>query len=87
MLAFSQGLSNLSLANWVPQPSAEAPEKLVKIANSAAISRLRPIAGGPNQWLMHRSSAATDGSPNAGSPMAGTESGAGTGLTGTCDSS
>jgi hypothetical protein len=79
MLAFSQGLSNLSCDSWAPQPSAEAPEKLVKTANSAAISRLRPIADGPNQWLMHRSSAATDGSPNAVSPMVGTESGAGTG--------
>jgi hypothetical protein len=48
MLAFSEGLSHFSCSSWTPQPTAEAPGKLAKIANDAAISRLRPIADGPN---------------------------------------
>jgi hypothetical protein len=84
MLAFSEGLSHFSCTNWAPQPTAEAPGKLAKIANDAAISRLRPIADGPNQWNMHRSSAHTVRSPNAGSPMVGTESDPTSGLTDTC---
>jgi hypothetical protein len=45
MLAFSEGLRHLSSESWIPQPAAEAPEKLAKIANNAAISRVRPITG------------------------------------------
>jgi hypothetical protein len=84
MLAFSQGLSRLSCDLWAPQPTAEAPEKLAKIANDAAISRLRPIADGPNQWIMHRSSAHTVGPGSLSSSIVGTESGPTTGLTDTC---
>jgi hypothetical protein len=84
MLAFSEGLSNLSCASWAPQPTAEAPGKLAKIANDAAISRLRPIADGLYQWDMHRSSAHTVGSGSLSSPMVGPESGSGTGSMGTC---
>jgi hypothetical protein len=84
MLSFSEGLSHYSCAQWMPQPFAEAPEKLAKIVHNAAISRVRPIAHSPNQWEMHRSSAGTVGSPNAGSPMVGTDLGAGTGSMDTC---
>jgi hypothetical protein len=64
MLAFSEGLSRMDTLNWAPQPAAEAIGKFGKtasIAEIAAHSRLRPIADGPNQWEMHRSSAATVG--------------------------
>jgi hypothetical protein len=61
---------------WVPQPAAEAPEKGLRIAQDAALSRLRPIADGPNQWDLHRSSVDTDGS---GVAMVGTESSPGLG--------
>jgi hypothetical protein len=64
--------------------TAEAPEKLARIANDAAISRLRPIAGGPNQWDIHRSSGATVGVTSLSGFLDGTESGPGSGLTGTC---
>jgi hypothetical protein len=84
MLAFSRGLSNLSLSNWVPQPTAEAPEKLARIAENAAISRLRPIADGPNQWEIHRSNGVTVCQSSLGAAMVGSESGPGTGSMGTC---
>jgi hypothetical protein len=41
MLRFSKGLSRLKHRKWVPQPSVEAPEKSCRIADDAAISRLR----------------------------------------------
>jgi hypothetical protein len=59
MLAVSEGLRQYSCDTWVTLPTADAPRKLAKVANDAAISRLRPIADGPNQWDMHRSSAHT----------------------------
>jgi hypothetical protein len=83
MLAFSENLSRSDLSSWAPQPTAEAPGKLAKIANDAAISRLRPIADGSNQWDMHRSSAGTVGSGPLSFPIVGPGSGPGTGLTGT----
>jgi hypothetical protein len=79
MFTFCQGLNQYACQSWQPRPAAEAPEKLAKIALNAAISRVRPVADGPNQWEVHRSSAVTDGSP-----MVGTELGAGTGSMGTC---
>jgi hypothetical protein len=84
MLAFSEGLSKLDLSSLEPLPVAEAPEKLARIANDAAISRLRPIADGPNQWEFHRSSGGTDGFTSQSTPVAGPELGPGSGLTGTC---
>jgi hypothetical protein len=84
MLAFSEGLSKLDTSNWAPQPTAEAPEKLAKIAHDAAFSRLRSVADGPNQWDIHRSSVATVGLTSQSVPLDGTESGPGSGLTGTC---
>jgi hypothetical protein len=84
MLAFSEGLSHYSCQSWTPLPAAEAPEKLARIAHNAAVSRVRPIADGPNQWEMDRSSAHTGGQPSLGATMVGTGLGAGTGSTGLC---
>jgi hypothetical protein len=78
MTIFSQALRKFKrTSNWAPQPAAEAPEKSLQIAQDAALSRLRPIADGPNQWELHRSSANTDGS---GAAMVGTESSHGLGV-------
>jgi hypothetical protein len=87
MLAFSEGLSKFVLNLWAPQPTAEAPEKLAKIADDAAISRLRPVADGPNQWDIHRGSGSTDGFTSLSVPIAGPESGPGSRETGTCATS
>jgi hypothetical protein len=84
MLAFSEGLSRYSCDTWQPRPAAEAPEKLAKIAHTAAISRVRPLADGPNQWEMHRSSAATVGQSSLGATLVGTGLGAGIGSMDTC---
>jgi hypothetical protein len=61
-------LDTLDTSKWAAQPTAEAPEKIAEIANDAAYSRLRPVADGPNQWDMHRSSAITVGSLSPGFP-------------------
>jgi hypothetical protein len=84
MRVFSEALNRYDCSSFETLPVADAPGKFAKIAHDAAISRVRPVADGPNQWEMHRSSADTVGSPNAGSPLVGTELGAGTGLTDTC---
>jgi hypothetical protein len=83
MHVFSQALGHYDCKSWETLPTADAPEKLAKIARDAAISRVRPIADGPNQWVMHRSSAHTDGPGSLSSSMS-TESGAGAGSMGTC---
>jgi hypothetical protein len=81
MTIFSQAMRKFKrTTDWAPQPAAEAPEKCLRIAQDAALSRLRPIADGPNQWEMHRSSADSDGS---GEAMDGAESSPGLGLTDT----
>jgi hypothetical protein len=86
MLSFSQGLSQYPCADsWIPHPAAEAPGKLAKIATYAAISRVRPISDGPDQWEMYRKGTYTVGSGSLSSPIAGPESGPTTGETGTCD--
>jgi hypothetical protein len=87
MLKFSEGLSGLNHSSWIPQPAAEASEKSAKIADIAAFSRVRPVADGPNQWDMHRSSAFTDGPASLSGSDVGTESVPGSGLMGTCATS
>jgi hypothetical protein len=83
--SFSEALSTrYDCTSWETLPIADAPEKLTTIAKNAAISRVRPIADGPNQWDVNRSNAVTVGPSSPGSSMAGTESGPTTGLTGTC---
>jgi hypothetical protein len=85
MSSFSEALSTrYDCTSWETLPVADAPEKLARIAKDAAISRVRPIADGPNQWDMHRSSAATGGLASSDGSMGGTESGSTTGSTGTC---
>jgi hypothetical protein len=77
MTIFSQAWRKFKrMTNWAPQPTAEAPEKNLRIAEDAALSRVRSIADGPNQWEMYRSSTDTDGS---GVAMVGTESSPGLG--------
>jgi hypothetical protein len=60
---------------WAPQLATEASEKAVRIAEDAAIARLRPIADGPNQWEIHRSSGDIDGPVHASGSAVGTEYG------------
>jgi hypothetical protein len=84
MLRFSEGLSRLDHASWCPQPTAEAEEKQANIAEEAAVSRLRTIPDGPNQWEMHRSSATTVGPDGS---LVGTELVPGSGSMGTCATS
>jgi hypothetical protein len=78
MKIFSQAMRKFKRTpNWRPQPCAEAPDEGLRIAQIAAFSRIRPFADGPNQWDLHRSSAATDATSQGG--MAGTESSPGLG--------
>jgi hypothetical protein len=86
MAQFSQVVSSrYDCSDWETLPVADAPEKLATSAKNAAISRVRPIKDGPNQWELHGLSAVTVGS--ASSPdgsIAGTESHPTTGSMGTC---
>jgi hypothetical protein len=61
MLLFSHGLSSMfhEDGQWGPQPAAEASQSDLETAEDAALSRLRPIQDGSDQWEEHRSSAAT----------------------------
>jgi hypothetical protein len=84
MIRFSEGLSKLRHGKWAPEPAAEASEKASGIAEDAAISRLRPIADGSNQWEVCRSSTVTDGPTSLSGSAVGSESAPGLGLSGTC---
>jgi hypothetical protein len=86
MIKFSEGLSRLDHSTWYPQPMAEAEETQARVAEDAAVSRLRTIPDGPNQWDMHRSSAFTGG-PSSGSAMVGTGLVPVSGSMGTCATS
>jgi hypothetical protein len=59
MVQFSRVLSKLRTKNWTPQPTAEAQDKSLQVAQEAALSRLRPIPDGPDQWALRRSSTGT----------------------------
>jgi hypothetical protein len=78
---------SVRLPDWAPQPTTEASEKSARIAEDAAVSRLRPVADGPNQWVTHRNSAFTAGPGSLSSSIVGTESVPGSGSTGTCATS
>jgi hypothetical protein len=83
MLRFSDGFRRfVDHETWQPQLTAEAPEKSARIAEDAAVSQLRTIPDGPNQWEVHRERAVSQSS--LGAAMVGTELVTGTGLTGTC---
>jgi hypothetical protein len=72
MAIFSKAMRKFKrTTNWTPQPYAEAPEKGLRIAQEAAQSRVRPIADGPNQWDVCRSSTVT---VSSGMGTVGTES-------------
>jgi hypothetical protein len=55
--ALSQDLAAMRHKSFVPRTAAEAKQCDLVIAEDAAISRLRPIPDGPDQWEVHRSSA------------------------------
>jgi hypothetical protein len=82
MCTFSAALRQYDCRSFETLPTADAPGKLAKIAQDAASSRVRPVADGPNQWEMHRSSADTVCQPSSGSTS--TESSPGLGSTDTC---
>jgi hypothetical protein len=54
-----------------------------EIATNAAISRVRPISDGPDQWEMYRQSTYTGCQSSLG--LSVPDLGAGTGPTDTCD--
>jgi hypothetical protein len=83
MAIFSQAFRTFKkIKNWHPQVDAEAPEKGLRIAQEAAVSRVHLIADGPNQWEVCRGG--TVGSGSLSSPLVGTELVSGTGLTEGC---
>jgi hypothetical protein len=82
MIQFSRALAKLRHRNWTPKSTAEAQEKDHQIAEEAALSRLRPIPDGPDQWSLCGSSTTTDGPASLGSSGVDTESVPGRGLTG-----
>jgi hypothetical protein len=57
---FSQASCNMNLDSFEPRPTGEAKQVDLEISEEAAIARLRPIQDAPDQWLMYRSSAATE---------------------------
>jgi hypothetical protein len=82
MIIFSKAMRKFKRTqNWAPQPCAEAPEKWLRIAQEAAQFRVRPIADGPNQWEVCRSSTVT---VSSGTGMVGTESSPTLGSPDTC---
>jgi hypothetical protein len=74
MVQFSRALTKLRHKNWTPKPTAEAQEKDLQVAEEAALSRLRSIPDGPDQWALCRSSTVTVGVSSTGNPVVGTES-------------
>jgi hypothetical protein len=61
MVQFSRALAKMKHKNWTPRSVAEVNEANLRIAEDAALSRLRIIPDSPDQWELHRSSAATGG--------------------------
>jgi hypothetical protein len=50
MQAMTIGISGMSLGNWVPLPEAQAPEKSIRVAHTAALSRRCPIQDASDYW-------------------------------------
>jgi hypothetical protein len=66
MIKFSRALAAMRHKSFTPKPTAVAEQYSLEIAEDAALSRLRPILDGPDQWVVHRSSEATEsGGPGA----------------------
>jgi hypothetical protein len=59
MALFSQALSNMNLDNFEPRPAAKAKQADIETSEDAAISRLRPIQDGLDDFQEPRSSADT----------------------------
>jgi hypothetical protein len=59
MMKFSQVLAAMRHKSFKPLSTAEAKESGLHIAEDAALSRLRPIPDGPDQWSICRSSSGT----------------------------
>jgi hypothetical protein len=59
MIQFSKALAGMRHKSFVTKSIAEAEESSLRIAEDAALSRLRPVPDGPCQWAVHRSSADT----------------------------
>jgi hypothetical protein len=81
---FSEALSRYDCSSFESLPAADAPGKLAKIAQDAAISRVRPVADGPNQWEQCGQSTGTDGPSSQTGSVVGSESSPHSGLTDTC---
>jgi hypothetical protein len=66
MAKFTQALVAMKHKSFVPRSAAEAKQSDLHIAEDAALSRLRPIPDGPDQWGMHRSSSDSGSAGPAG---------------------
>jgi hypothetical protein len=53
MNSFSEALSTMSLAGFMPLVAVEASDKAVQVSEEAAISRLRLIQDGQDFWGVH----------------------------------
>jgi hypothetical protein len=54
MIKFSEALAAMRHKSFTSKPAAEAKESDLQIAEDAALSRLRPIPEGPDQWEVLR---------------------------------
>jgi hypothetical protein len=54
MAKFSRALAKMRHKSWIPKSTAEAKQSDLHIAEDAALSRLRPIPDGSDQWEAHR---------------------------------
>jgi hypothetical protein len=60
MMLFSQALSGMAYQDsFEPRPAEEALQKDIETSEGAAISRLRQIQDGLDDWKKHRTSADT----------------------------
>jgi hypothetical protein len=53
MAKFSRALAKMRHKSWTPKSAAEAKQSDLHIAEDAALSRLRPIPDGSDQWEVH----------------------------------
>jgi hypothetical protein len=85
---YAEALSHMDLRSYEPAVDSDAPDKSLRIATQAALSRRKPIQDAHDCWnpTGHApEECVTAGSGSLSSPIAGTESDPTTGLTGTCD--